>query len=286
MEYDIKHNDGFPSKLKIYSAISEDDPYKLRAVFTGPNMDVSDSMQFVLSNPILCIRIKLEFHEVSIAKSLNSVDKLAGVQQLTLYKSHGLNLLYHRGVTGIYGYSNYINTHKLINFYATANSEQDSNPFTNVLDDNPNSKWVSEQEQTDTFYPTITVDFKEKINFEGIIYSGSSHKEGSLKNKKVYDGFPTNLYIYTSLGDEEFTLHTVFTGTQKEDHVQFIMPNPVKCTRLKKELHDVSKYENGKKLASCDHIIFLQSFDYQEFDNQKIIRIHSTLIFMQFLIVL
>ncbi|KAK8871334.1 hypothetical protein M9Y10_007054 [Tritrichomonas musculus] len=261
----IFHFDGFPSKLKVFTAQTENDPFILNSIFTGEKMGSSDSVQFVLSNPVLCTRLKIEFHDLSTTSSFHINEKLACVKEITLYRNYEYDLVYHKGVTGLYRDSNYINLHKITNFKANSNGDRENFPFSYALDDNKDSKWVSEKPQTDSFFPTIFANFTGQINFEGLIYSVCRHK------KNAYDGFPSKLYIYTALNeDDEFKLHTVFTGTQKDEKVQFILSKPVKCSRIMIELHDVGDYESEGKYAASDCLVFLQSFDYQELIYQKV----------------
>ena len=263
------HYDGFPTKLKLYSALNNDDQFKLVAIFTGSRQGTTDLVQFVLSNPILCTRLKLEFIGLSYTESFNNKGYFIAIRNMVLYQNFGFDIQYHKGQQGLYKDSSYIDSHTIKdNFIATANGEQSNNQLKDAFDVGPNSgntKWVCDKVQTDDFHPQITINFTENILFEGFIYGVSAHKKLSTR---YYDGFPNKMVVYTALDDAPLTKHTEFVGKQKDAFVQFILAKPVRCSRIMLEFHEVTDNDGQGKLASCDSLTLLKSFEYEMLNYQ------------------
>lgn len=276
---DIYHFDGFPAKLKIYTATTEKDDFKLRAVFTGEQSSPSSKIQFILSNPILCTKLKLEFHQVSAASSFDLTTKNAAASGFVLYKNHGYDLLYHTGATGLYADSSYVNFHKIRNFDNSTNGDNDDHSFEFAIDSDVDSYWQSAQPESESFIPTIYINFTEPLMFEGLLYDVTKYQ--SSPGIWKHGGFPNELHIYTALGDEPFTKHSVFQGSQKDNRVQFILSKPTKCSRLKIELRQITNF-NKVKYAAADQIIFLQSFDIDQINYQNLNGQYSEYSYVQF----
>lgn len=98
-------------------------------------------------------------------------------------------------------------TNSLYKFSFNSNSQRDGNPISNAFDDNSDTYWVSNEVESDTFNPTITVDFKEPVLLEAFLYDVRNHKKLTTW---YLDGYPSQIAVYTALNDGPLKLNSVF----------------------------------------------------------------------------
>lgn len=257
--------DGFPTKLRLYTSLKEDDEFSLNSIFSGiPSFPLKNA-QFILSKPIECKRIKIEFAEVTPDNSFSGGNCNAVMRYLRLFKSFGYDNLTYGVREGNHANANYINFHKVptnkFNYSSTGDRQGHplSYAFDNVL---RNSFWVSDQANSDTFHSSIFVNFTEPVLLEAIHIAAAYR----TPNERYYDGYPTVLGLHVSGSEnEELKLHSMFYGTPtgKNDYFAFVLANPVMCKNVQLEFIDVTpdaSFSSNAKNAVTAEIIFLQSF--------------------------
>lgn len=150
-------------------------------------------------------------------------------------------------------------TNSLYKFSFNSNSQRDGNPISNAFDDNSDTYWVSNEVESDTFNPTITVDFKEPVLLEAFLYDVRNHKKLTTW---YLDGYPSQIAVYTALNDGPLKLNSVFNWTsgKSDSKSQYVFSKPVKCTTIELVFYYISEFDQGSRLASTKGITFLQSF--------------------------
>lgn len=139
------------------------------------------------------------------------------------------------GVQGIYVDSGYVNAHTVnsTQFHYTAPPGKSSYPLSNAFDQSTASYYISSVVNDENYNNTIEITFNEEITLEAFLYDTAYTTSGT---NRVYFGFPTLLYAYTSLGENSpYTLSGIFEGvpTYPDTRIQFVFPNYIQCDRLK-----------------------------------------------------
>lgn len=163
-------------------------------------------------------------------------------------------------LAGRYEDSTYVSSHKITDFSYVGSASKRNYDLANAFSDRSNY-WVSQEPSTSSFHNTITISFTNPTNLEAFLISGySSDVDGD--NNKDYHGFPTKLKVYTSLNDEELTLHTIFVGTPVQPLVttQFVFSKPVNCTKVHLEFCEVTEDNQFSSGAHCVVIKYIQLF--------------------------
>ncbi|KAK8837679.1 hypothetical protein M9Y10_036214 [Tritrichomonas musculus] len=167
------------------------------------------------------------------------------------------------GVKGNYVNSNFVNLHKVpaSEFSYTASGSLDNFPISNAFDDDQKTFWVSKNENNENFQNYIVVNFKKPITLSAILYDASYQAKDN--NDREFNGFPTKLNIYTSIGDKPFKLNSVFTGAPKYPwtRVQFSFSKSVTCEKLLIHFEEVTKDKlfTNSYSAVTSGLVFIQS---------------------------
>lgn len=258
--------DGFPSTLKVYTSL-DNAPLSLHTVFTGTPSYPDLRIQFVFGRPVKCTKIKLEFCDVSVAQSLQSTEKLAGVGNLIFLQSTEEEGLSINQATGNYNDTYYLSTHTIptSNFTYSSTGDKKGYPLSGAFDSVVKSHWVSGRENTDDFHASIFVNFTETVDLEAVLIYAAFH---SGSNSRTFDGYPIKFKIHTAVGQGPFKLSALFVGTPiyPWETIQFVLPEAVRCDRIQLEFVEVTPetvFSKGARCACVSGIYFIRHFDYQ-----------------------
>lgn len=146
---------------------------------------------YQLTKPVNCTKVQIEFHDVTPFDEKNEF--YAATDGITFYSNLEEDTLNCAKVNGDYDNPNYVEYHKvpLNKFSFNSNSQRDGNPISNAFDDNSDIYWVSNEVESDTFNPTITVNFKEPILLEAFLYDVRNHKKLTTW---YLDGYPSQIW--------------------------------------------------------------------------------------------
>lgn len=219
----------------------------------------------------------LEFNDVSIAQSLQSNEKKAGVRNLVLLKSFDDEAVTYEGINGVYNDAYYYNTH-LIPFNEIkfgSSGDKSGHPINNLFDDTTNTYWVSANPNSDEFHNSIFINLTNPTLLEAfILYPSFSTNSG--KTDRTFHGCPTILNIYTALDDQPLTLNTIFVGTPvfPWERLQLVLPKAVNCTRIQIEIVDATldgHFSYNSKNIALSGIFLMKSlsFDYIDYEGVK-----------------
>lgn len=117
-------------------------------------------MQFILSQPINCKRIELEFYYVSCIKADGK--KIASAKKYTFLHSFDYEQIrYQQAKDDVHLDSHYLNLHSntVKSNLVTTNGDREGSTITNILDSCYSSTWIFAGEESDTYHPTIFVNF-------------------------------------------------------------------------------------------------------------------------------
>ena len=138
----VRNYNGVPKVLKAYAS-SDMKTFQLLNIFTGPAN--YENLQFVLSQPIKCKQLKLEFVEVTFDYYIAN-DYCVCLRQLRLIGEQlEETFLQIPSVNSDYADSNYVSKHRISNTFFTARTSGDneSRPLSNLFDDDTRSYWIS-----------------------------------------------------------------------------------------------------------------------------------------------
>lgn len=178
-------------------------------------------------------------------------------------------------IKDIYADSSYISTYRIPNnqFTYFANEGFSSYPLSYAFDNNPKTYYISSVSNNISYHNNITFEFEDIITIEAIIYGTIYHSiDKDLRN---YVGFPSVLNAYTSIGDTDFQLKTVFIGTPTipSDRIQFVFKEPVKCDKLKLEFAEVTTQQTVgySRNPAIANMIFISKITFSIFNRQNIV---------------
>lgn len=244
---------GFPKLMYIYTTLRDDEPLTPKYSFKGDPTD--PKMLILLPEPINCTRMKFKFYNVI---EIEAGGKFGQADGLHLYRNFEYEQISYQNVDSDYKIQDYVDFHTIPNDIMSVgtNGDHPNHTIKFALDTDGDSYWLSGQPESDTFRPTIYVNFSNPTPFKALIYDVSSKKSGASIN---YFGFPEKILLYTALGDEEMTPRYLFQGDAMDPHVLFVLPTPVNCTRMKFEFYYVKEIESGGKYGQTDEFHFLRS---------------------------
>lgn len=134
-------------------------------------------------------------------------------------------------------------------------------PLSNAFDENSDTLYLSSIANSASFNNTVYINFTEKVKLEAFIYEPGYNTDGGNRN---FQGCPTKLCIYTSIGDDQFSLVTIFEGTPtfSMTKILFLFPEIIECEKLKIEFVDLTVQTfigDSKKPIICG-LHFIQYF--------------------------
>ena len=134
-------------------------------------------IQYVFSRPIKLTKIQLEFCDVSVAQSLSSSEKLAGVGNLIFIQSFEEDGVGIDQASGNYDDSYFLSTHTISpnNFTYSSTGDKEGHPLKDAFDSVVGSHWVSSKENTDDFHARIFINFTETVELEAILMYAAFH---------------------------------------------------------------------------------------------------------------
>lgn len=171
-----------------------------------------------------------------------------------------------KNVEGIYANSGYVTSHSVSTseFTYTGPVGMSRYPLTYAFDGNPKTFFASSVNNSDTYNDTIEITFNEPISLEAIIIH-ASYGAGTITGAlPTFHGFPILFCAYTSLDNSPYELAAVFeTNPAPPTAFQFVLPNLIKCDKLKLEFADVTiqtaSYGNGPaKNLIIGELIFIR----------------------------
>lgn len=208
------------------------------------------------------IRIKLEFYNLSPIKAGGKYASLNGFQFIRSYDYDQISYQNLEGVSGQYSYLQF-HSIKRENFSIKTNGDNPIYTIENSLDPDLQSSCNSISVESDTFRPTIYVNFTESTPLEALVYNLTSEKEN-------YYGFPKLVLLYTALGDDEALMsRVVFRREPTNSNMLFRLTKPIVCKRIKFELYYITEFKAGGRYASSNGFQFIRTFDYEQIDSQK-----------------
>ena len=172
--------------------------------------------------------------------------------------------------TGDYDNISYLETNRvpISRFKAKTLGDQNDHEISKAFDSNTSSFWASSTVNTDTVKNTITFEFQRLTTLDAIVmmpaYSTNNNVDPTTRR---YDGFPTTMKVYTAYNNEEFKLHTIFTGTPDPtdvwDRVQFVFGRQIKCDKLKIEFTEVTRDDSfgSDYTAACGELYLVKPND-------------------------
>lgn len=128
-------------------------------------------------------------------------------------------------------------------YTAIVSSERDNYPLTNAFDGKDNTYWVAKDINTETFKNYIIFRFKSTKRIEAFLYYTAYSAKNGIR---LYDGFPLELTVYTSIGNEYFKPACVFTSDKQwpDLRFQFVFPQDIICDKLKIEFTRITNCES------------------------------------------
>ena len=99
---------------------------------------------------------------------------------------------------------------------------------------------ASQSSADSTTTTTFIFNFSKEVKFEAFLFDPVFIDETEYYD---YQGIPQAASVYTSIGDNPFTLNTKFTGGKPEkwSRFQFVLSEVVTCDRLKIEFSNITK---------------------------------------------
>lgn len=117
---------GFPTRLKIYSSLNDDEELSLISYFVGTPYDSNTRIQFVFPNKVSVKKLKLEFVEVAPFVFQSYGSHYAGVANfIFIQESKGVEVITYHENTGYYEFK-IIPKSKFKNF--TSNGDNSKSP--------------------------------------------------------------------------------------------------------------------------------------------------------------
>ena len=182
--------------------------------------------------------------------------------------------------TGNYADDNYVRSNKINveTFTYSSNGDKDNYPITNAFNgiSSDLQSWVAKNPNTDTFHNSILISFDKEAKIEAILHDASySTKNNALE----YNGFPLILKIYSSSSnDEPLRLQATFSGECPEQdntwtRTQFILPNPIYCTRLQIEFYKVTpdnSFSDGLECPAANEIYLIGELQHYKSTFEKV----------------
>ena len=154
---------GMPTKLHLYVSNGTNE-FVLHTKFSGSPSDKKDLYQYILSEKVLCDRIKIEFVEVIKDEEITDSYR-AVVDQITLFQGFENEELKSEDVYGNYADSSYLSTRTIsssvFSLTATGGSQDSHDISTTTIDDDATTYWVSSLANSDTFHNCVNVEFKK-----------------------------------------------------------------------------------------------------------------------------
>lgn len=232
---------GAPTKLKIFSSINNG-MFQLEGIFVATLKSNWEQFQFVFSSPVSCDKIKLEFIEVTanIHTSNGATTPVTG--GITFIQQYGENETAYTNKNGNFANDDYFNSHKITkaSFTYTSTPSKNNHPIDHAFDDfSLNTYWVPLYPNNDTFRNSITVTFNDIYSIEGFVYFPAYNTKNGIR---VFQGAPTRLNVYTSVGNEKLELRQVFYGNPQDGwrFFQFLFKKPVRCNKIMLEFAKVT----------------------------------------------
>lgn len=268
---------GFPTKIKVYTALN-DEPLSLNTIFVGTPTSPLNIAQFVFKNPVECTRLKLEFLDVTEDHKNAGGAKSACIKYINFIQKLDYNDIKYVLPNGDYDNSIYLDFHLIPDsmYDYTSSGDRDGHEIKNAFDTDDAAFWVANIESDGTKGSHIIINFHKTTLFEGLLLQGYEY----TKNRKTtYPGFPLKVNFYYSIGNEDFKLHTKFSGepSDKKEVYQFIPPEKVLCDRIKIEFVEVmydSRISNTYS-AAINKIRLYQSFENEGKPFQKVNGVYS-----------
>ena len=279
---------GSPTKLKIYTSI-DNKTYQLEGIFVGTPQKDWNQFQFVLSQPVLCDKIKLEFVEVTADTHTSGgaftpvTGGITFIQSFTDIESGSTNL------AGNFANKEYFNSHKISTdkfTYESTPSKSDK-PLKNAFDtSDKGTYWVTQYPNNDTFHNSITVTFSNLYYIEGLVYYPAYNTpQGKPRN---FHGVPTKMNVYTSSGDKKLELaHVLYCSPENGwNEIQYVFPKPLRCDKLMLEFIEVTPenfFSGGALNVAVGGIAIMQSIQYStinytqragKYDNKTYLTMH------------
>ncbi|KAK8865060.1 hypothetical protein M9Y10_010590 [Tritrichomonas musculus] len=240
--------DGYPTTLKIYTSINNED-FKLKYTFTGSPKptDLWHRIQFVFPDTVWCNKIKLEFTDVTLDVSFGNQHTAAAAEIYFVSPKLEHESLPPAEATGNYVNNDYLKEYKIQTNSFTCNSpgDQQGRSITNAFDGRDDTFWASSIVNTDAVKNTLTFEFNSITSIKALIYGPAfSTNKNVSPNTRRYDGYPLVLKVYTAVGEGDYELKYIFSGSPRPtdlwQRVQFEFPEFVWCDRIKLEFTEVT----------------------------------------------
>lgn len=252
---------GFPTVLNVYTE-SENEALRLNTVFSGtaPTTSSWNRTQFVFKRPITVKKIKIEFAEVTPETFWSGSTKTAAagglyfISKIPTFTSANSTLnsgqaIPHRIPVNYFNYS--------------TTGDREGFPISYAFDyltQVDRKYWIANDLSDGSSTSSIFIDFNKTVSLDTILFD---HAFSTSGNNRRYDGFPTKLKIYTSLGNEQLSLKYTFEGnvptlTSFGARSQFTFNAPILCDHLRIEFVEVSDDRSFTNLkCAVIHEIFL-----------------------------
>lgn len=265
-----RYYDGYPTILGLYVS-QNDQELKLHSMFYGTPTGKYDYFQFVLSKPVLCQKLQLEFIDVTPDASFSNNAKNAVTAEIIFLQSFANEAIEFEPVNGFYTDNDYLNSRKIPTdkFEYSSTGDREGYPLQNAFDEQTGSYWIAKDANSATFTNSIFITFKEATVLEAILYDSSYSTSGETR---TYKGFPIRFNVYTAMNaDDDFVLNSAFVGTPVYPltRAQFVLPKPVNCTKVKLEFAKVTTNDrcNNQEVPEVGNFILIQylGYDYIEY---------------------
>ena len=224
---------GFPTLLYAYTK-SGNNPYSLSAIFSGTPVYPWTRIQFVFPKCYFCDKLKLEFVEVTKNSFLNSSSPSENPD------IGGLIFIRHLFISSedIYSNTKYLNP-RLIDkseFTYTASESMPNHPISNAFDGNTETYYISSSESNNNY---VEIIFQKPERIEAFLYDIVKEKVGTTV---IFQGFPTKMNVYASLGTNQYELVSYFEGSAMDtwNRTCYHLFEIIECDRLKIEFIEVT----------------------------------------------
>ena len=230
---------GFPNVVNVYSSIGNE-PLTLKATFTGNPVYQWTRIQYVFPDMIECDKLILEFANVTKQTIVGDTNSLV-ICNLFFIQHYDKEPSSIASISGKYSNNGYFNKCVISSseFTYSAPTGMINHRISDAFDGNESTYYISGIDNTNIFYNTIIINFTKTVILEAFIYVPVFNTNG---NTRIFHGFPTVLNVYSSIGNNNFTLVTTFIGIPLHtwNKVQFVFPEIIECDKLKLEFVDVT----------------------------------------------
>lgn len=252
---------GYPTTINIYTSVGND-PYSFQMKISGPYDPKWKRVCFKFKELITCDKLKIEFVEVT---HQTIVGNSTNPSISNLYFIRYMNDIEYTNVDIFLSSSAYIQTYMIDSskFDYSGDEGQVGYNLSYAFDNKISTYYMPALYNNNSYCNEIVINFKETVSLTDIIYDLTYLTKN---NTRKYMGYPSEVNIYKSLGNEQFTLCQIFVGTPVSpmSKIQFHFQTTVVCDNLKIEFVNVLDQVNpieGNAYLCITNLFFISEHE-------------------------